>query len=77
MATVLGWLRAVTAQASVSNRRRRFGIGGEVGGEKFEGDLAVQTVVAGLENFIHAARAEEGGDFVGSHPGAGRERHSQ
>lgn len=43
---------------------------GDVRGENFEGDRAVQARVAGLVDFAHATRAERGEDFVRSEPRA-------
>ena len=33
-------------------------------GQEFEGDIASQSRVAGLENFTHAAGSQGGNDFV-------------
>ena len=49
----------------------QIGIGGDVLGEDFDGDGAVQAHVAGLIDLPHAARAEGGLDLVGAERGAG------
>ena len=42
------------------------GIGGERGGQNFDGDIASQTLIAGAINLAHAARADQRNEFVGS-----------
>ena len=42
----------------------RYGVLLRLEGQKFQGDLAVQTGVGGEEHFTHAAFAELRGDFV-------------
>ncbi len=68
---MLGWDSAATARASRSKRSRRSGVGGEVRVEDFQGDLALQTGIAGAIDFAHAAGAEERSDFVGAEAGPG------
>ena len=46
------------------------GVCGDMRGEDFDGDGAVQAGVAGFVHLAHAARAEGGEDFVGAERGA-------
>jgi hypothetical protein len=52
-----------------------FGFFGEMLGENFDGDGAVEASVARAVDFTHAACAEAGLNFVGAEFGAGGERH--
>ena len=51
------------------------GVRGDVPGEDFDGDGAVQTGVSRFVDFAHAARAEGGFDLVGAECGTGIEWH--
>ena len=53
----------------------QIGVGGDVFGQDFDGDGAVQAGVASLVDLALAARAEGGLDLVGTEGGAGSERH--
>ena len=52
-----------------------FGLLGQVSGQGFDRDDAVEACVAGLIHLAHATGAEWRDDFVGAEPGAGRQGH--
>jgi hypothetical protein len=47
-----------------------FDVGGEGGGENFEGDFAAELGIAGAVDFAHAADSEGAENFVGAELGA-------
>ena len=44
--------------------RQAFGVGGELGGQDLQGDVAAQLGVLGAEDLAHAAGADLFDDFV-------------
>ncbi len=51
------------------------GIAGDVLGQDFDGDRAVEAGIAGFVDLAHAASAEGGDDLIRTKPNAGGERH--
>ena len=54
----------------------QFRVLGQVLGEDFNGDRAVQASVAGAVDFAHTARAYGADDLVGSEASSWQERHA-
>ncbi len=65
MVTMWGWLRRARAWASWVKRWAKLGSCGDLRGEDFEGDDAVEGFLAGFVDGAHAAAAEEGEECRG------------
>ena len=66
--TMFGWFRAEADRASWTKRWRR-PVGDLLRGQHLEGDVALQTGVAGAVDLAHAAGSEETGDLIRPKPG--------
>jgi hypothetical protein len=55
----------------------RIGVAGDFTREDFDGNRAVETSIAGLVDFAHAAGAERADDFIRTDPDAGVEGHAR
>ena len=64
-------------RASRSKRSRRVRAIGQVRGQDFDRDGAVQPRVAGFIDLAHAARADRGEDLVGAHRFPGENSHAE
>src|SRR5438105_1020685 len=55
--------------------QQRFGILGELFGENFDGDIAIEAKVACPVDFTHTSGANRGKNFIRAETSAGREIH--
>ena len=62
--TMFGWFSDEADRASCSNRLRRSGVGGELGREDLDRDLAAQALVARAVDLAHASGPERREDLV-------------
>ncbi len=70
-----GWFEGGDGAGLVLEAAPALGIGGRVLGEDLEGDVALETGVAGAVNLAHPPGPEGAQDLVGTETAARRERH--